>query len=216
MNFWLTTGKKKTVPKFSTKLACLLLGLVLVLSKNPRMYSALAIKKKNLSNNSMMLKNIYLFPSFHEIKTSNSATQHPQVPTKIPALKEAKEYKKNKRGSKRKGKKGKNTHHLCHESECRRLFGTLEQHSTTHRLLSINNPDRLLPGTSPKKNSKTKTECAPVFFTSHSFSSETFYIGGKLPQSHMLVKSMWNPLAAITRRNFLHWKKDCDALGFAI
>jgi hypothetical protein len=74
--------KKKTVPKFSTKLACLLLGLVLVLSKNPRMNSALALKKKNLSNNSMMLKNIYLFPSFHEIKTSNSASQNPQVPTK--------------------------------------------------------------------------------------------------------------------------------------
>jgi hypothetical protein len=80
MNFWLTTGKKKTVSKFSTKLACLLLGLVLVLSENPRMNSALAIKKKNLSN---MLKNIYLFPSFHEIKTSNSASQNPQVPTKI-------------------------------------------------------------------------------------------------------------------------------------
>jgi hypothetical protein len=70
MHFWLTTGEKKkknkTVPKFSTKLASLLLGLVLVLSKNPRMNSALAIKKKNLSNNCMMLKNIYLFLSFHE------------------------------------------------------------------------------------------------------------------------------------------------------
>jgi len=38
--------KKKTVPKFSTELACLLLGLILVLSKNPRMNSALALKKK--------------------------------------------------------------------------------------------------------------------------------------------------------------------------
>jgi hypothetical protein len=35
-------GKNKTVPKFATKLACLLL----VLSKNPRMNSALAIKEK--------------------------------------------------------------------------------------------------------------------------------------------------------------------------
>jgi hypothetical protein len=84
MNFWLTTGKKKkTVPKFSTKLACLLLGLVLALSKNPRRNSALAIKKNNLSNNSIMLKNIYLFLSFHEFNTSNSAPQNPQVPTKI-------------------------------------------------------------------------------------------------------------------------------------
>jgi hypothetical protein len=47
------------------------------------MNSALAIKiKKNLSNNSMMLKNTYLFLSFHEIKTSNSASQNPLVPTK--------------------------------------------------------------------------------------------------------------------------------------
>ncbi len=167
MNLWLTTGKKKkkTVPKFSTKLACLLLGLVLVLSKNHRMNSALAIKiKKNLSNNSMMLKNTYLFLSFHEIKTSNSASQNPLVPTKTLHWKKLKNTRITKGGVREKGRRGKHTHHLCHESECRRLFGTLEQHSTTHRLLSINNPDRLLPGTSPEKNSKTKTECAPVFF----------------------------------------------------
>jgi hypothetical protein len=165
--FLANNRKKNTVPKFSTRLVCLLLGLVLVLSKNPRMNSALALKKKNLSNNSMMLKNTYLLLSFHEIKTSNSASQNPQVPTKIPALKEAKEYKKNKRGSKRKGKKGKNTHHLRHESECRRLFGTLEQHSTTHRLLSINNPDRLLPGTSPPKKFEDRNRMRSRFFSHH-------------------------------------------------
>jgi len=111
-----------------------------------------------------MLKNIYLFPSFHEIKTSNSASQNPQVPTKTLHWKKLKNTRRTKWGVREKGRRGKHTHHLCHESECRRLFGTLEQHSTTHRLLSINNPDRLLPGTSPQKNSKTKTECAPVFF----------------------------------------------------
>ncbi len=102
-------------------------------------------------------------------------------PYKNPALKEAKEYKKNKRGSKRKGKKGKNTHHLCHESECRRLFGTLEQHSTTHRLLSINNPDRLLPGTSPPKKIRRPKQNALQIFSHHtlflrsSFTSEASF-----------------------------------------
>jgi hypothetical protein len=171
---------------------------------------ALAIKKKNLSNNSMMLKNIYLFPSFHEIKTSNPASQNPQVPTKILHSKKLKNTRRTKGGVREKGRRGKQTHHLCHESECRRLFGTLEQHSTTHRLLSINNPDRLLPGTTPpKKKFEDQKQNALQFFSHHTlFSSDPFYIRGKLPHSHMLfVKSMWNPLAAIARRSLSSMEK---------
>ncbi len=111
-----------------------------------------------------MLRNIYFISFFPwDQDFEFSIRKFSTSPYKNPALKEAKEYKKNKRGRERKAKKGKNTHHLCHESECRRLFGTLEQDSTTHRLLSINNPDRLLPGTSPpQKNSKTKTNALQV------------------------------------------------------
>lgn len=117
-----------------------------------------------------MLKNIYLFPSFHEIKTSNSASQNPQVPTKTLHWKKLKNTRRTKWGVREKGRRGKHTHHLCHESECRRLFGTLEQHSTTHRLLSINNPDRLLPGTSPEKKFEHQNRMRSSFFSHQTLS----------------------------------------------